>query len=175
MPSRHGPSRQYWAEERMICLSGCESEFCVWLRRLARAGLRRRSVTVKTILVLEDEPSLMNLLHRVLGRHGYAILEATSPEEAVRQFNDRGRKIDLLLADVGLPGISGVQVALLLRAELPELRVILTSGYPPNSWSVRDSGFLQRLGSDSVSVLLKPFVPRTLLDRVSGLLENIAA
>lgn len=126
---------------------------------------------MKRILVLEDEPSLMNLLHRVLVRHGYDTLEAASPEEALQQFNDSGRQIDLLLADVGLPVISGVQVALLLRAELPGLRVILTSGYPPSMWSARDSGFLQTLGLDSVSILQKPFVPQTLLKTINGLLE----
>jgi len=127
---------------------------------------------VKTILVLEDEPSLMSLLRRVLGRHGYDILEAANPEEAVQQFNDSHRQIDLLLADVGLPGVSGVQVALLLRSERPDLRVILTSGYPPHAWSARDSGFLHRLGPDSVSILLKPFVPRTLLNAISELIES---
>jgi CheY-like chemotaxis protein len=126
---------------------------------------------VKTILVLEDEPSLMSLLCRVLGCHGYNILEAASPEEAVQRFKDNGGKIDLLLADVGLPGVSGVHVALLLRAELPDLRVILTSGYPPHAWSVRDSVFLHRLGSDSVAVLLKPFMPAALLNTISVLME----
>lgn len=126
---------------------------------------------MKTILVLEDEPSLMNLLRRVLVRHGYNILEAAGPEEAVQQFKDSGRQIDLLLADVGLPGISGVHVALLLRSELPGLRVILTSGYPTTAWSVRDSDFLHRLGPDSVSVLLKPFLPRTLLNTIGALVE----
>jgi len=127
---------------------------------------------VKTILVLEDEPSLMDLLHRVLRRHGYDILVAASPEEAVYQCKSCGRRIDLLLADVGVPGISGVQVALLLRAELPDLRVILTSGYPPDAWSARDSSFLHRLGSDSVTVLVKPFVPSTLLNTISGLIAT---
>jgi CheY-like chemotaxis protein len=126
---------------------------------------------VKTILVLEDEPALMNLLRRVLGHQGYHTLEAVSPDQAVQQFKHHGRQIDLLIADVGLPGISGVQVALLLRSELPELRVILMSGYPLNSWSPQDADFLQRLGSNSVGVLIKPFVPRTLLHAIGGLME----
>jgi len=121
---------------------------------------------VKTILVVEDEPSVMGLLRRVLGRHGYNVLEAVNLEEAVQRFKDSGRQIDLLLADVGLPGISGVHLALLLRSELPGLRVILTSGYPPHACSVRDSGFLDRLGSDSVIVLLKPFLPQALLNAI---------
>jgi CheY-like chemotaxis protein len=141
------------------------------LKRLVPARLPGRSVAVKKILVLEDEPSLMNLLHRVLARNGYDILEAARSEEALQQFDANGRQIDLLLTDVCLPGMSGVQVALLFRAELPELRVILTSGYPPSAWSARDAGLLRTLGSDSVSILLKPFVLQTLLKTISGLIE----
>ena len=126
---------------------------------------------MKTILVLEDEPSLMSLLRGVLVRHGYDVLEAASPEEAVEQFRNSGRLIDLLLADVGLPRMSGVHVAVLLRSEFPGLRVILTSGYPPPAWNVRDSIYLHRLGSEFVAVLLKPFSPRTLLSTIGGLIE----
>ncbi|MGO9255721.1 MAG: response regulator [Bryobacteraceae bacterium] len=128
-------------------------------------------MAVKTILVLEDEPSLLNLLHRVLGRHGYAILEAASPEEAIRKFNDSDRQIDLLVADVGLPGVSGLQVALQLRSEVPGLRVILTSGYPSDAWNTQDTGHLGTLGSGSVSILLKPFASQMLLKTIAELIE----
>jgi CheY-like chemotaxis protein len=129
---------------------------------------------VKTILVLEDEPSLMILLRRVLGRYGYATLEAANAEEAIEQFSHSGQRIDLLMADVSLPGMSGVQLALLLRAEHPGLSVILTSGYPPNSWSVRNALFLKRLGTEGVSILLKPFIPRTLVQTITDLIEGSA-
>jgi DNA-binding response OmpR family regulator len=137
---------------------------------MAGRGAEGMLCEVKTILILEDEPLLMNLLHRVLSLHGYAVLEAVSPEEAIRQFHDNGRKVDLLIADVTMAGVSGVQIAVLFRAELPGLRVILTSGYPLDAWSVRDSGFLRRLGSDSVSILLKPFMPKALLHTIGGLI-----
>jgi len=127
------------------------------------------NAAVTTILVLEDEPLLMKLMRSVLDRQGYAVLEAAGAEEAVLQFHDSGRQIDLLIADVGLPGVSGIQVALQLRSEVPDLRVILTSGYPPNAWSLRDSRHLLQLGVDSVSILLKPFGTRILLNTISDL------
>ena len=130
---------------------------------------------MKTILVLEDEPSLLNLLHRVLTRHGYTVLEALSPDEAVRQFSNSDRQIDLFIADVSLPGVSGVHIAVLLRSELPDLRVILTSGYPSNAWNSRDTGYLRRLGSDSVDILLKPFAPETLLNAIRGMIGASAS
>jgi len=63
-------------------------------------------------------------------------------------------------------------VALQLRSELPDLPVILTSGYPPNDWSVRDARHLRQLGVDSVSILLKPFGTRILLNAVRDLTET---
>jgi CheY-like chemotaxis protein len=125
---------------------------------------------VKTILILEDEPLLMKLMHSMIDRHGYHVLESAGGEEAVRQFRDFGRRIDLLIADVSMPGISGIQVASQLRRELPDLQVILTSGYPPSAWSARDCRYLLELGSDSVSILLKPFPARILLNTISQLL-----
>ena len=69
---------------------------------------------MNTILVLEDEPFVMKLLRYML-KH-YSLIEATSAEEAFRQFSERGRQIDLLLADVTLPTSSGTRVALHLRS-----------------------------------------------------------
>ncbi len=124
---------------------------------------------MKTILVLEDEPILLNLLRLILRRSGYTVLEAADAEEALWKFHHNNRFLDLMIADVNLPSSSGIQVALVLRAELPDLRVILTSGYPATTWNPRDSADLWRLGPDSVRVLQKPFRPMTLLNTVREL------
>jgi DNA-binding response OmpR family regulator len=126
---------------------------------------------VKTIIVLEDEPLLMKLMRNLLDRQGYAVLGAAGAEQALEQFHDSGRRVDLLIADVVLPELSGIEVALRLRSQLPNLPVILTSGYPPNAWNVRDSRRLVQLGVDSVSILLKPFGARVLLNTVRDLTE----
>lgn len=123
---------------------------------------------MKTLLVLEDEPLVMNLLRHILKQ--YSLVEARSAEEALRFFHDRDREIDLLLTDLSLPVISGVQVALILRCEIPALPVILTSGYPANGWNDRDAADLKRLGSDSVIVLQKPNPPGLLLSAIDELI-----
>ena len=115
---------------------------------------------MKTLLVLEDEPVLMVLLRHLL--KPYRLIEAATAEQALRLFNDHDRRIDLLLADVTLPASSGIQVALLLRSELPNLPVILTSGYPVSVWAERDAADLERLGSSSVAILQKPFKAQVL-------------
>jgi CheY-like chemotaxis protein len=123
---------------------------------------------VKTLLVLEDELIVMVLLRHVLKQ--YRLIEAATAEQALRLFNEHGRRIDLLLADVTLPTISGIQVALLLRMEMPNLPVILTSGYPVAAWAMSDADDLQRLGSTLVAVIQKPFqagvIPSTIREMI---------
>lgn len=127
----------------------------------------------KTILLLEDEPALMKLLAHALG--SYDVIAATTADEALRLFAERGRHADLLIADVTLPTGSGLRVAFFLRSEIQNLPVILTSGYPVSSWSKTDTVDLQRLGSTSVAFLQKPFQPRELTRLVEKLLGTPTA
>jgi len=76
---------------------------------------------MKTILVVEDDPFVLSVFRSVLRPKGYAILEATSAEQALRWCGSPQR-IDLIIADVGLPLRSGIQVALELRKSIPDLR-----------------------------------------------------
>src|ERR1039457_1518937 len=87
---------------------------------------------MKTILLLEDEPSVMKLLLHML--KDYHVIEATKPEEALLHFIDLDYRVDLLVADLTLPRMSGIQVALHLRSKLPALPLILTSGVPVSGW-----------------------------------------
>lgn len=123
---------------------------------------------MKTILVLEDESSLLKLIGLVLKQ--YRLIKAANAEEALRLFAEHDHHLDLLLADLKLPRSSGIQVALLLRAEIPDLPVILTSGYPEGGWSDRDSADRERLGPNLVAMLQKPFQAQALLDRVRELI-----
>jgi CheY-like chemotaxis protein len=120
---------------------------------------------VKTILILEDEPPVMDVLRQVL--KGYAILEATTAEEALARFLDNRRRIDLLFSELALRVSSGIYVALLLRSEVPNLNVILASRYPPWVWT-SDFGDVARLGNEAVAILPKPLVPEKVLETVQG-------
>jgi CheY-like chemotaxis protein len=102
-----------------------------------------------TILLLDDEVSLMILMSHLLVRHGYIVLESSNAEDAIVRFQDARGQIDLLVADVILPTSTGIQVAMVFRVEVPSLRVILTSGHPQRDWNGRDSADLERLGSHS--------------------------
>jgi PAS domain S-box-containing protein len=83
-----------------------------------------------TLLVVEDDPGVRLLLSRVLHSLNYQVLEATNGPEAVRLWQEHRDRIDLLFTDMVMPhGMSGLALAQLLRAERPELPVIIASGY----------------------------------------------
>jgi len=126
---------------------------------------------MKTILLLDDEAVVLRFLRIILTE--YKLIEATTAEQALRVFLGRGGQIDLLLADLTLPTSSGIQVALLLRSEIPDLPVILTSGYSVGDWSDRHLGDLERLGSNSVVILQKPFLAQVLSNAVYNLIGSV--
>ena len=128
---------------------------------------------MKTILVLENEPIVMDVLRRILEQ--YDVIEASSAQEAIRIFRSHEGRIDLLVADLTLPTSSGLQVALLLRAQNECLPIIVTSGYPVSLWSGRDCADLESLGPTSLVFLQKPFLSGVLLDTVRGLIGAAVA
>ena len=124
---------------------------------------------MKTILVVEDDPFVLSVFRSVLRPKGYAILEATSAEQALKWYGTP-QQIDLIIADVALPLRSGIQVALELRKSVPDLRIILTSGYPLNMWP--DVAMLHEVPPDAIRILQKPFLPKELLYKTEELIGN---
>jgi two-component system, cell cycle sensor histidine kinase and response regulator CckA len=84
----------------------------------------------ETILVVDDEPTLRQMIRMALKHFGYDVLDASSGQQAIELFEQAGRPVDLLLTDVVMPdGMSGQDLAEKMSARLPKLRVIYTSGY----------------------------------------------
>ena len=126
-----------------------------------------RAEAMKTILVVEDDPFVLSVFRSVLRPKGYAILEATSAEQALKWYGTP-QQIDLIIADVSLPLRSGIQVASELRRWIPGLQIIFTSGYPPDMWP--DLAMLHEISGDAIRVLQKPFLPKELLDKIKELI-----
>jgi two-component system, cell cycle sensor histidine kinase and response regulator CckA len=80
-----------------------------------------------TILVAEDESYVRDLLQKVLGTAGFNVLVAGDGRKALEVADQHNGKIDLLLSDVVMPEMSGVELAKALKANHPESRIILTS------------------------------------------------
>lgn len=122
---------------------------------------------MKTILVVEDDPFVLTVFRSILRSKGYAILEATSAEQASK-WCGTPQQIDLIITDVALPFRSGIQVASELRRWIPGLQIIFTSGYPPDLWP--DLATLHEMPGDAIRVLQKPFLPTELLDKTKELI-----
>ena len=111
---------------------------------------------MKTVLVLQDEPGV-ELLRNVLRQ--YTVIEATTAEQALHLFKTHARQVDLLIADLTLPKSSGIQVACLLRSELPDLPVILKADSTIQYQSVVDVlDLLSRLEISQLGLVTKGVV-----------------
>jgi PAS domain S-box-containing protein len=111
----------------------------------------------ETILIVEDEKPLRELVSRVLQKYGYKILQAASGIEAVEVWNQHKEEVALLLTDLVMPDrMNGCELAGKLRSERPDLKVIFTSGY---SADIVGRDF--KLEAD-LNFLQKPYRPETL-------------
>ncbi|MDE0884707.1 MAG: ATP-binding protein [Myxococcota bacterium] len=120
-------------------------------------------VVGSTILVVEDEGLVRVLTREVLESEGYRVLVAAGAEDAMQIFEDVGADVDLLLTDLVLPGASGVDLSRVLRKRMPEMKVLLVSGY--------DNGMLGPEDRD-IPFLQKPFERASLLAKVQEVLRS---
>ncbi len=82
-----------------------------------------------TILLVEDEETVRRVIERLLQKLGYDVLSASDAEEAMEVFQQRHDEIDLVLTDVVMPGLTGVEMAEVLREQRPDMKFLFTSGY----------------------------------------------
>jgi PAS domain S-box-containing protein len=119
----------------------------------------------ETILLAEDEPSLRRLIARVLQTQGYTVLEAADGNEALALAQANGVKIQLLITDVIMPGLSSKMLAEWLKQVNPGVRVLFISGYINNN-AVRDA-----MSKPGTFFLQKPFSPADLSKKVREAIE----
>lgn len=82
-----------------------------------------------TILLVEDEETVRKVIERLLKKLGYQVESAADAEEAIEIFKDRNDEFDLVLTDVVMPGLTGVEMSVVLREHRPDTRFLFTSGY----------------------------------------------
>jgi PAS domain S-box-containing protein len=151
-----------------------ETVFQVYLPAIAESGVMREVVAPQqeirggseTVLVVEDETPLRQLVKSVLQRYGYRVLEADSGVDALPIWLQYKDQISLLLTDMVMPhGVSGRELAQRLRGDKPELKVIYSSGY---SLAVVGADMVLREG---LNFLQKPYNPRKLAQAVRDCLD----
>jgi PAS domain S-box-containing protein len=119
----------------------------------------------ETVLLVEDDESLRTLAREILTVQGYTVLEAASPREALRLQQGHPGAIHLLLTDVVMPQMNGLQLSQRLKTERPGMAVLFMSGYTGTALTQQGGG---EFGG---AILQKPFTPDGLSRRVREVLD----
>ncbi len=120
----------------------------------------------ETVLLIEDDPLLRDLLHEALEGAGYTVLVADQGAKALETAHEYAGAIDLVVTDVIMPGLTGKQAAERIVAERPEVKILFISGY--TNEAIARHGVLE----PGARFLSKPFTPDELLRRVRDVLDG---
>ncbi|HOP46307.1 MAG TPA: response regulator [Desulfobacteraceae bacterium] len=139
------------------------------ISRAERAREEELQVNGKHVLVVDDEPSLRNLVERMLVTLGFRVTVAANGGEALSAVEEKGLRPEFVITDVVMPGISCMELVDRLHKTLPELKVIFMSGY-------RDNNILQQYILDSgIPFIQKPFKRKDLVSKIKKLLRKVPA
>jgi two-component system cell cycle sensor histidine kinase/response regulator CckA len=111
-----------------------------------------------TVLVVDDQDVVRDVIKLSLESAGYRVLEAATPSEALTLARNAGAEVDLLVTDVVMPEMDAFELANRITCELPAVRVLYTSGYTD---AAAEGPFIQ-----------KPFTPAQLIEKVSSVLAT---
>jgi PAS domain S-box-containing protein len=120
----------------------------------------------ETILLVEDEPLLLDLLKLVLEEKGYRIATATNGQEALDVYTQYRDTIDLVLSDMGLPKLGGWETFQKMREVNPDVKVILASGF------VNPELKVEMMKQGAKDFVQKPYVPHKILRRIREVLDG---
>lgn len=121
-----------------------------------------------SVIVVDDMAVVRRSMARTLGEEGFRVFEAASPVEAFEILRTTVRPIDLVITDVVMPGMNGVDFARVLQAEWPDTAILFMSAYPAE--------ILVREGMDrpAVHFLAKPFTRDELMSRIGDTLKAMS-
>jgi two-component system, cell cycle sensor histidine kinase and response regulator CckA len=123
-------------------------------------------ITARTVLIVDDEEMLVELVRRMVQRHGLDALTANSADEALRIFEARKSQIDLVITDLMMPGMDGKALAAELLKRDPEVRILVSTGYGATT----DLTGLE--GAGIKGVVMKPYQSEQLLGMVDMALAS---
>jgi DNA-binding NtrC family response regulator len=110
--------------------------------------------SARRLLIVDDEPAVLDLLKRYLERVGYAVEMSASAEGALQLFDAAPDRYDLVITDLRLPGMGGEDLLKRMRERRPALRAMIASGYP------------HRPTLANVGFLLKPYLPKMMVETI---------
>ena len=122
---------------------------------------------METVLLVDDEVVIINVVTPILEGMGYNVLIARCGEEAIEVYKKNGQQIDLVLLDMAMPAMGGSETYDSLKEVDPDVKVLLTSGY---SIDGQATAILER-GCDGF--IEKPFTINELSQKLRGVLEKV--
>jgi CheY-like chemotaxis protein len=174
----YGIVQQSGGQIRVYSEKGCGTTFKIYLPAAAASSAlalvaetegEREAGGTEVVLVVEDEDAVRTVARRVLERRGYTVLEAATGTEGLQMVERYGGDIHLLLTDLNLPDVNGIELARQVAAARPGIRVLIASGYTEQD--LHERGGLE----PGAAFLEKPFLSGTLAARVRELLGGEAA
>ncbi len=120
----------------------------------------------ETVLVVEDEEEVRDLIVRILKQLGYRVFKALSGEEASLLSKMIEDPVDLILTDIVLPGMNGIELAKDLRKKWHQIKVLFMSGYTSKVIAH------QLITESRISIFRKPFMPQDLAQKVREVLDE---
>jgi PAS domain S-box-containing protein len=135
----------------------------------ARSGLRTgvpKLPSGKTVLLVEDDATVRELVSRILTRQGFGVVSFSAGSEALEYFRSNCNEIDLMLTDVVMPEMSGKVLSDKLRLIRPDLKTIFMSGYTDET--IAQKGVLD----DGTQLIFKPFDTAEVVQRINSMLES---
>lgn len=121
-----------------------------------------------TVLLVEDDPGTREVTRRLLARQGYTVIESDTADHALQVIERDRARVQLVLTDVMMPGMNGLDLARLAAVRWPDLPLLLMSGYS-------DAEFGDLAGTSRFTLLEKPFTSTTLLGAVAHALAEAGA
>jgi CheY-like chemotaxis protein len=119
-----------------------------------------------TVLVVDDDATVLLAMRRTLESGGYRVLAAQGPSEGMALFEREAESIRLLIADVMMPDLTGPEMVARLATRWPRFPVLYVSGYA-------DPTQLATVGEQGAPLLPKPFLPGALLQKVRELIDRL--
>ncbi|MDT4994690.1 MAG: hypothetical protein QOH97_4582 [Actinoplanes sp.] len=119
----------------------------------------------RTVLVVDDEEDLRDIMRRMLERRGFDTLVAGDSESAIAACRDHQGDIDVLVTDLGLPGASGGELSRTATALRPGMKVVYISGLP------KDIAVTKGLIGDDALLVKKPFTSELLIDALYTVID----
>ncbi|MCL4402402.1 MAG: response regulator [Acidobacteria bacterium] len=127
---------------------------------------RELSHAERTVLVVDDEEVVRHTARAILERFGYRVLLAENGEEALAVFGKMANQVSLVVLDIAMPAMSGVEALQHLRRIRPDVQVLVATGFDEQETARRFEG------SGPVEFIAKPYTSRQLADRIQEILNR---